>query len=231
MDKTGVEELFDNISLRYDLTNFYISLGFEKYWRKKFAALISGKEKSALDVCCGTGISTDIICRKVSPGAKVFGVDFADEMLQIARKNHGRKYRNVTFITGDASQLDFEDNSFDMITIVFGIRNIFDREKALREFLRVSKPGGKLIIMELSYPQNALVKKFYDIYVNFIAVNLGALITRNRNAYRYLIRSIRDFPGPDVFCKTIESCGWRNVSFETLTLGTCTIFTATAINK
>ena len=124
MDKNGVENLFDDISFRYDLTNFYISLGIEKYWRKKFAAKISGTEKSALDVCCGTGISTAIICRKVSADAKVFGIDFAGEMLEIARQKLGRQYANVTFLTGDAVDLNFEDNSFDAITIVFGIRNI-----------------------------------------------------------------------------------------------------------
>src|SRR3972149_10362516 len=118
MDKAGAATLFDNISYRYDLTNFYISLGIEKYWRKRFAARISGKEKSALDACCGTGISTAIICRKVSADAKVFGVDFAGEMLEIARQKPGRQYTNVTFITGDAVDLNFEDNTYTVITLV-----------------------------------------------------------------------------------------------------------------
>jgi demethylmenaquinone methyltransferase/2-methoxy-6-polyprenyl-1,4-benzoquinol methylase len=229
MDKAGVENLFDNISYRYDLTNFYISLGIEKYWRKKFAAQISGKEKSVLDACCGTGISTAIICRKVSADAKVFGVDFAGEMLEIARQKLGRQYTNVTFITGDAVDLNFEDNSFDIITIVFGIRNILNREKALKEFFRVSKPNGKLVIMELSYPRSALIKKLYNIYMNFIMVNLGGLITRNRNAYKYLVQTIRDFPQADIFSKTIQLCGWSEVAATGLTLDTCTIYTAIAL--
>jgi demethylmenaquinone methyltransferase/2-methoxy-6-polyprenyl-1,4-benzoquinol methylase len=229
MDKAGVENLFDNISYRYDLTNFYISLGIEKYWRKKFAAKISGNEKSALDVCCGTGISTAIICRKVSADAKVFGVDFADEMLEIARQKLGRLYTNVTFLPGDAVDLNFADNSFDIITIVFGIRNIFDREKALKEFFRVSKPNGKLVIMELSYPRNALIKKLYNIYMNLIMVNLGGLITGNRNAYKYLVQTIKDFPKAAVFSKIIQSSGWSAVTTAGLTLGTCAIYTAIAV--
>ncbi|MCL4417302.1 MAG: bifunctional demethylmenaquinone methyltransferase/2-methoxy-6-polyprenyl-1,4-benzoquinol methylase UbiE [Actinobacteria bacterium] len=229
MDKTRVENLFDDISSRYDLTNLYISLGIEKYWRKKFAAQISGREKSALDVCCGTGISTAIICRKVSSDAKVFGVDFAGEMLEIAKQKLGKQYANATFMTGDAIDLNFDDNSFDLITIVFGVRNILDREKALKEFFRVAKPNGKLIIMELSYPRNMLMKKLYNIYMNFIMVNLGGLITGNRNAYKYLVRTIRDFPRVDIFSKTIQSCGWSKVTAAGLTFGTCTIYTASAL--
>jgi len=229
MDKAGVEHLFDNISYRYDLTNFYISLGFEKYWRKEFAAKINGKEKSAMDACCGTGISTAIICRKVSSDARVFGVDFADEMLEIARQRIGQKCANVTFITGDVTDLNFEDNFFDVITVVFGIRNILNREKALKEFFRVSKPDGKLVIMELSYPRNALIKKLYNIYMNLIMVNLGGLITRNRNAYKYLVQTIKNFPQTDIFSKTIQSCGWSNIITKELTFGTCTVYMATAL--
>ena len=229
MDKAGVENLFDNISYRYDVTNFYISIGIEKYWRKKFGAKISGIEKAALDICCGTGISTSIICRKVSAGAKVFGVDFADEMLEIARQKLGRQYANVTFLKGDATELDFADNSFDIITIVFGIRNIFDREKALKELFRVSKPNGKLVIMELSYPQNVLIKKLYNIYVNLVMVNLGGLITGHKNAYKYLVQTIKDFPKAAVFSRTIQSCGWSDVTTAELTLNTCTIYTAIAV--
>lgn len=228
MDKAGVENLFNNISYRYDLTNFYISLGIEKYWRKKFANQISGRENSALDACCGTGRSTAIICRKVSASTKVFGIDFSDEMLEIARQKLGRRYTNVTFITGDAADLKFEDNSFDIITIVYGIRNILDREKALKEFFRISKPNGKLVIMELSYPRNVFIKKMYNIYMNFIMINIGGLITGNRNAYKYLVQTIRGFPQMDIFSKIIQSCGWEEVTATGLTLGTCTIYTAIA---
>jgi len=229
MDKAGVENLFDDISYRYDMTNFYISLGIEKYWRKKFADQISGRENSALDACCGTGRSTAIICRKVSEQARVFGVDFSGEMLEIARQKLGNKFKNVTFITGDAADLNFDDNSFDIVTIVYGIRNILNREKALKEFFRVAKPNAKLVVMELGYPRSVLIRKLYNIYMNFIVVNLGGLITRNMDAYRYLIQTIRDFPKVDIFTKTIQSCGWSEVSAAELTLGTCIIYTAIAI--
>ncbi len=151
-------------------------------------------------------------------------------MLEIARQKLGRQYTNVTFITGDAVDLNFEDNSFDIITIVFGIRNILNREKALKEFFRVSKPNGKLVIMELSYPRSALMKKLYNIYMNFIMVNLGGLITRNRECIQvHFVQTIRDFPQADIFSKTIQSCGWSEVAAAGLTLDTCTIYTAIAL--
>jgi len=106
MDKAGVENLFDNISYRYDMTNFYISLGIEKYWRKKFAAQISGKRKFSTGCLLRTGRSTAIICRKVSAQARVFGVDFSDEMLEIARQKLGDQFKNVIFIAGDAADLN-----------------------------------------------------------------------------------------------------------------------------
>ena len=153
INKTGVKNLFNNISGRYDLTNIFISLGIVKYWRKRFSDKILGKEKAVLDACCGTGISTSLIKKKLSHDAKIFGIDFAPEMLEIAKNKFGTLHPDMTFTNGDVTELEFPDDYFDLITIVFGIRNIFDREKALREFLELQNPVHGL------YAWNSIILK------------------------------------------------------------------------
>ena len=226
INKTGVKNLFNNISGRYDLTNIFISLGIVKYWRKKFSDKISGKEKAVLDACCGTGISTSLIQKKLSYDAKIFGIDFAPEMLEIAKNKFRALHTDLTFTNGDVTELEFPNDYFDLITIVFGIRNIINREKALKEFLRVAKPGAQFVCMEFNYPKNLTMRKIYDFYMDFIIVNLGGLITGEKNAYRYLVKSIREFPDSDEFSRLIESCGWSGVKAENLTFSTCTIYSA-----
>ncbi len=226
INKTGVKNLFNNISGRYDLTNDFISLGIVRYWRKRFSDKIPGKEKVVLDACCGTGISTSLIQKRAGRDAKIFGIDFAPEMLEIAKNKFGALHPNITFTNGDVTELEFPDDYFDLITIVFGIRNISDREKALKEFLRAAKPGARFICMEFNYPKNLAMRKIYDFYMDFIIVNLGGLITGGKNAYRYLVKSIREFPCQDEFSKLIESCGWSDVKAEILTFSTCTIYSA-----
>lgn len=235
MKKQNVENLFNNISAKYDIANRFISLGIEKIWRKKFSNHIAGSERYILDACCGTGFSTfDIISKIKAKNFKVYGVDFSEEMLAVARSRLANIKKNmkdssnfdVEFMKADVTNLNFNDDYFDVISIVFGIRNIFDRKKALEEFLRVAKPGGRLIIMEFNLPENPLFRKPYSFYMNRILVNIGAAITKNRKAYEYLVDTIRYFPSADSFASLMESIGWINVSVEKLTFGTCTIFTA-----
>ena len=227
INKTSVKNLFNNISGRYDLTNVFISLGIVKYWRKRFSGRTLGKEKAVLDACCGTGISTSLIQRKLSYDAKIFGVDFAPEMLEIAKNKFGALYPDMTFTNGDVTELEFPNDYFDLITIVFGIRNISDRKKALKEFLKeAAKPGARFICMEFNYPKNLAMRKIYDLYMDFIIVSLGGLITGDKIAYRHLVKSIREFPCQDEFSRLMESCGWVDVKAETITFGTCTIYSA-----
>lgn len=235
MDKQNVENLFDNISRRYDIANYFISLGIERYWRRKFSAHISGSEKYVLDGCCGTGISTLNIVNKIKEkGARVFGVDFSEEMLEVARrrllkinlKSENKINAEIEFKQGDVSDLNFKDNYFDIISIVFGIRNVIDRREALKEFFRVAKPGGKLIIMEFNFPQKSFFRKLYSFYIGRVLVNIGGVITKNKKAYQYLVATIKNFPPVEEFTSLITSAGWANVKAEKLTLETCTIFSA-----
>ena len=235
MTKQNVEQLFDNISAKYDTANYFTSLGLEKYWRRKFSRHIKGSEKYILDACCGTGISTlNIMHRIKNSSAQITGIDFSEDMLAVARQRlekinfNSKNMANlgIKFIQGDVSSLSFKDDYFDLITIVFGIRNVVDRKKALEEFFRVAKPGGRLVIMEFNFPQKPLFRKLYSFYMNRILVNIGGAITKNKNAYRYLVKTIKDFPPVDDFSLLIASAGFSDVRVEKLTMGTCTIFSA-----
>jgi demethylmenaquinone methyltransferase/2-methoxy-6-polyprenyl-1,4-benzoquinol methylase len=235
MEKKNIENLFDNISKKYDIANYFTSLGLEKYWRRKFSRHITGNEKYILDACCGSGISTlNIIDKIKDSSALITGVDFSEEMLQVARQrvlritssSRGKHIPKIEFKAGDVSKLNFKDDYFDIITIVFGIRNVLDRRKALKEFFRVARPGGKIIIMEFNYPEKLFFRKLYSFYLDRILVNIGGAITKNKNAYRYLVRTIKDFSSVDVFSSLIVSVGFSDVTVEKLTMDTCTIFCA-----
>ncbi len=235
MEKQKVEQLFDNISSKYDIANYFTSLGLEKYWRKKFSRHIIGSEKFILDACCGTGISTLNIASKIKDSsAKITGIDFSEDMLAVAMqrmakinfKPENKPNPEIKFVQGDVIDLGCKDDYFDLITIVFGIRNVVDRKKALEEFFRVAKPGGRLIIMEFNFPSKPFFRKLYSFYMNRILVNIGGALTRNKNAYMYLVKTIKDFPPVDDFASLVSSSGFSDVTAERLTMETCTIFSA-----
>ncbi|MHB1274506.1 MAG: bifunctional demethylmenaquinone methyltransferase/2-methoxy-6-polyprenyl-1,4-benzoquinol methylase UbiE [Candidatus Humimicrobiaceae bacterium] len=235
MEKKNIENLFDNISKKYDIANYFTSLGLEKYWRRKFSRHIIGNERYILDACCGSGISTLNIINKIkNSSAQITGVDFSEEMLQVARQRvlrisskPGEKLiPQIEFKAGDVSKLNFKDDYFDIITIVFGIRNVLDRRKALKEFFRVTRPGGKIVVMEFNYPQKLFFRKLYSFYLDRILINIGGAVTKNKNAYRYLVKTIKDFPPVDDFSLLIASAGFSDITIERLTMDTCTIFCA-----
>ncbi len=251
MDSKKVEGIFDSISAKYDVANTFISLGLEKYWRRKFNSFISGTEKRIMDACCGTGVSTFDIWKKNVFRSDIYGVDFSAEMLDVARKRFekkiaadrkphnftsrhctsGSRHRNsytgsYTFKEADITDTGFNDGFFDLATMLFGIRNITDRKKAISELWRITGPGGRLMIMEFSFPEKGAFRKIYSFYLRRIMVNIGAILTRNRSAYKHLEESIRQFPGPADFSETIKSCGWQDVRYLCMTSGTCIIYTA-----
>ncbi|MDD3520981.1 MAG: bifunctional demethylmenaquinone methyltransferase/2-methoxy-6-polyprenyl-1,4-benzoquinol methylase UbiE [Actinomycetota bacterium] len=234
MKDKKVKKIFNNISLRYDLANFFISFGIERYWRVKFLKMISGSEKRILDACCGTGYSTIAVAGRLKNEAALYGIDFSSEMLEIARLKSKKFLSNtnkhpgvrIRFQENDVTYLDFNNNYFDLITIVFGIRNVEYREKAIKEFYRMSSEKGKLLIMEFNYPKNKFIRKFYDFYLNYVISNIGAMITGNKKAYSYLAQSIKNFPDPDKFSRTIKESGWKILKVCPMTFGICTIYYA-----
>ncbi|MGM0368134.1 MAG: ubiquinone/menaquinone biosynthesis methyltransferase [Actinomycetota bacterium] len=223
MDSKETKAIFGLISKKYDLTNLTISLGLEFYWRKKFREFIDCGDRKILDACCGTGNSTFGVWQG-NEHCKVYGIDFSKEMLAIARDKYKKFGRNLLFQYADATKLGFGDEYFDAVTIVFGIRNITDRKKALGEFYRVTKSGGKIVCMEFGIPENKGISLFYNFYLNFVLVNLGGLITGKRKAYRYLAESIRSFPVPEKFIGLMSESGWKDVSVLKLNFGICNIY-------
>lgn len=224
MDSNKVKGIFDHISEKYDRTNFVISLGLEAYWRKKFRTFIKPHYKKILDACCGTGRSTFSIWVSTNKLSTIYGIDLSKKMLDIARIKYLPYLENLFFKPMDASNLDFDNNFFDAVTIVFGIRNITNRKKALKEFYRVAKNGGKIICMEFGTPEKGLLSFFYNIYLKYILVNLGTLLTRKRSAYKYLVKTIKNFPSPEKFAGLMAECGWEDIEIHEMNFGICNIF-------
>ena len=222
MNKNEIREMFDSISKRYDISNSIISLGFENIWRRQFLRKINSSDSRILDICCGTGTSTYQIWLKAG-SAEVSGIDFSDGMIDIAKSKY-RENTNLVFYPGDANNLDFADNVFDCITIVFGIRNIIEREKALTEFYRITKHSGRIIILEFNYLEKGFFSYLFRFYLNRIMPFIGGFITGDRCAYRYLAGTIKEFPDHEKFKRLMENAGWESVQHLPLTCGICNIF-------
>ena len=222
MNKDKVRDLFDSISKRYDMTNSIISLGFETIWRRQFLKRINSSDKKILDICCGTGTSTYQIWLK-NRGAVVSGIDFSEEMISIAKNKYG-KITNLIFHSSDVNDLDLAENTFDCITMVFGIRNISKRGKVLRGLNKFLKDSGRIIILEFNYLENGFFSHLFRFYLNRIMPLVGGCLTGNRWVYRYLARTIKEFPGPEEFKKLMENAGWESVKHFPLTSGICSIF-------
>lgn len=209
---------FDTIAHTYDRLNRLMTLGLDRRWRKR---ALRGIQGNVLDVACGTG---DMAVSLVERGCTVTGVDISEEMLAIARQ----KAPIVTFMIADAEHLPFPDASFDAVTCAFGVRNFVHLEQGLNEMLRVLKPGGQLVILELATPDSPLVKPFYNLYTRRIIPWLGSRIAGNREAYTYLPASIERFPKGDAFLEKIRNSQFPilNCRQRKLTFGVCRLYTA-----
>lgn len=209
---------FDTIARTYDRLNRLMTLGLDRRWRKR---ALRGVQGNVLDVACGTG---DMAVSLVERGCTVTGVDISEEMLAIARQ----KAPMVTFMIADAEHLPFPDASFDAVTCAFGVRNFVHLEQGLNEMLRVLKPGGQLVILELATPDSPLVKPFYNLYTRRIIPWLGSRIAGNREAYTYLPASIERFPKGDAFLEKIRNSQFPvlNCRQRKLTFGVCRLYIA-----
>jgi demethylmenaquinone methyltransferase / 2-methoxy-6-polyprenyl-1,4-benzoquinol methylase len=216
-----VKEIFSTITPRYDFLNHFLSLKRDIAWRR-FAInkMHYFKTKRFLDIACGTGDLAIDAARKY-PEITVNGVDFVREMIQVGQEkiNQERLSERIQLMTGDALHLPFRDNTFDVAAMAFGIRNIPDRQGALREMLRVIVPGGQVMILEMTFTRNRLFKAFYNIYLNHILPGLARRFSSNPAAYRYLADSIMNFPTPDEFTAVMEDVGIENVDAYSLTFG------------
>lgn len=227
-DTNKIEALFDSIAKDYDMLNHVLSLGVDRTWRRKALKWITDGDprKRVLDIACGTGDFSIEIAAYSNPGTSVTGVDLSEGMLQVMRRkvaDAGLSDR-ISAEQGNSENLRFEDDTFDRVTIAFGIRNFEDREKALREILRVLKPGGRLVILELSVPSNALLRRLYCLYFTKILPRVGGLVSGDRAAYRYLPASVLNFPGREEWMAVMRNCGFRDVSHRAFTFGICRMY-------
>ena len=224
-----VERMFDNIAPAYDQLNHTLSWGIDKSWRKKtINRLKPFQPQRMMDVATGTGDFAIQACRVLNP-KELIGTDISEGMMNVGRqkvKDAGLEGR-ISFAKEDCTALTFPDNRFDAITVAFGVRNFEDLDKGLREMHRVLDTDGKLVILELSEPDWFPMKQLYALYSKVVIPTLGKLLSKDRSAYTYLPQSIKAFPQGEVMKEIILKAGFREANFKRLTLGICTLYTAT----
>lgn len=217
-----VADVFHSVASRYDLMNDLMSGGIHRIW-KRFTIELSGVRKgnSVLDIAGGTGDLAARFSELVGPEGKVVLADINDSMLQVGRDKllDNGKFSNLEFVQADAQYLPFPDNSFDCITIAFGLRNVTDKALALRSMLRVLKPGGRLLVLEFSKPRNSLLEKAYDTYSFRVLPLMGRLVANDSDSYQYLAESIRMHPDQETLRDMMEEAGFNQCTFHDMTGG------------
>jgi len=217
-----VAEVFHSVASKYDLMNDLMSAGIHRLW-KRVTIEMSGVRRGnkVLDIAGGTGDLTAKFSRIVGPEGAVVLADINDSMLKVGRDRLIDRgvINNVTFSQADAQYLPFPDNTFDVITIAFGLRNVTDKELALGSMLRVLKPGGRLLVLEFSKPGNPLLSKVYDTYSFSILPKLGKLFADDAQSYQYLAESIRMHPDQQTLQTMMDNVGFANTDFHNMTGG------------
>jgi len=214
--------MFGSIARRYDLANHVLSCGIDFYWRARAADIVAGWQPDKIaDLATGTG-DLALALQKKLPDADITGVDFLPEMLQLARQ---KGVRQVAL--ADAMRLPFADASFDCVTIGFGLRNLENYSAALAEMCRVLNTNGHLLVLEFSLPTVPILRAAYRFYLHRCLPLLGSFLTQKKSAYDYLGDSIEEFPNGSAMCEVIRANGYVSPSFEPLTGGIVTIYTAT----
>ncbi len=224
--KEQVAGMFNDIAGKYDFLNRFLSAGIDITWRKKaLRQLKDTKTEQILDVATGTADVAIMATGMLHP-VKVTGIDISEGMLDIGRKKIQKLglQDKIELLNGDSEAINFNDNTFDAVTVAFGVRNFQHLEKGLLEIKRVLKPGGKLIVLEFSKPSLPLVKPLYSFYMKTITPNLGRFFSKNRNAYSYLDQSIKKFPEGKNFTNILDNLGFLKTYCKPLSFGICTIY-------
>lgn len=223
--KQQVEQMFDNIASTYDFLNHLLSMGIDKLWRKRAIRLLQRQAPSSvLDVATGTGDLAIEIWKKLEPG-KVVGVDLSENMLDLARRKAEDNRHPIQFIKGDCEELPFEDNTFDAVTVAFGVRNFENLDRGLSEIQRVLTKDGTLVVLEFSQPKTFPVKQIFRFYFHVVLPFIGKLFSKDDRAYSYLPASVKEFPEGVNFLEKLNDAGFQNTTFEALTFGICSIYT------
>ncbi|MSO41371.1 MAG: bifunctional demethylmenaquinone methyltransferase/2-methoxy-6-polyprenyl-1,4-benzoquinol methylase UbiE [Solirubrobacterales bacterium] len=221
-----VRGMFDRIAGVYDLMNFAMTAGLHHTWRRRAVELARvGPGSDALDICCGTGDLALALRGAIGPEGKVVGSDFSEPMLELARAKAGGRGEPVEFEWADALELPYEDGSFDAVTVGFGARNLADLDRGLREMARVLRPGGRLVILEITRPQRQPLASFYSLWFDRLVPMLGSL-AGDSDAYSYLPESVRSFPDPHTLAAKMEAAGFEGIRWLLLAGGIIAIHSA-----
>ena len=228
-DKSSIWLMFDAIAPRYDFLNRLLSLRQDVIWRKKLVSYLP-KEKifTHLDVATGTGDVLLMVLKKLPSIEKVVGIDMSSQMLNLAKKKVAKSKHldKVSLHIANAEELPFESNSFDSVSIAFGIRNVLNYRKALKDMHRLLKSNGRLLVLECSLPSSKIIRSIYLFYFRYILPILGGLISRNKKAYSYLNQSVEDFPSGDNFKNILLESGYSHVEVKPLFFGIASIYCA-----
>ena len=226
--KEKIQQMFDGIAPDYDRLNHLMSLGVDRSWRRRALREIvdARRAQQLLDIACGTGDFALAQARKMHADSHITGLDLSEGMLAVMREKVAKAGLDgrISCEQGDCEQMRFADGSFDCATIAFGIRNFAHREAALAEILRVLKPGGRLVILELSVPENKLLRWGYNLYFMHFVPWIGGLISGDKAAYKYLPASVQAFPGRREWTATMVRCGYANVRHRAFTFGLCRMY-------
>jgi demethylmenaquinone methyltransferase / 2-methoxy-6-polyprenyl-1,4-benzoquinol methylase len=223
---TQVRGMFDRIAGVYDLMNSAMTAGLHHQWRQRAVERAQvGPGSDALDVCCGTGDLALELRRRIGPDGRVVGCDFSEPMLELARRKSGDEGLAVEFGWADALDLPYGDKSFDAVTVGFGARNLADLDKGLKEMARVLKPGGRLVILEITRPQREPLSSFYSLWFDRVVPVLGS-VAGDSDAYSYLPDSVRSFPEPRRLAAMMDAAGLEQIRWLLLAGGIIAIHSA-----
>lgn len=240
--KQQVAEMFDKIAFRYDFLNRFLSGGIDMHWRKQAIRELRGltgsseakgrttaeptRDIAVLDVATGTGDMAILLSRYL-PQTRVTGVDISTGMLEIGRQKLSRLKLadRITLQTGDSEALPYSDDTYDAVTVAFGVRNFENLEKGLREMKRVLRPGGRLVVLEFSQPRTPGISHLYRLYMRMLAPRIAGIASSNREAYQYLNDSVQAFPEGEDLVRILNDCGYVHTRLRRLSLGICTLYT------
>lgn len=215
-EPSRVSGMFDQVAARYDRTNTVLSMGNDQLWRAATTRAVAPKRwQRILDLAAGTGASAVSLARS---GADVVAADFSPGMIAEGKRRHAG-IPNLTFVEADATALPFADGEFDTVTMSFGLRNVNDPRKAIAELLRVTKPGGALVICEFSHPPSPAFNGLYRFYNDRVLPRVAKVVSSNADAYDYLNESIKDWPDQHTLSTWIREAGWTDVAYRNLSFG------------
>jgi demethylmenaquinone methyltransferase / 2-methoxy-6-polyprenyl-1,4-benzoquinol methylase len=225
-----IRRMFDGIAPKYDLLNHLLSLNVDKAWRRRVTRRVPVTTGPLLDLCTGTGDLAFEYDRACGGRVSIVGADFSGEMLEraVAKSRHRGSHPRIAFVQADAQQLPFSDNHFEVTTVAFGLRNVTDPDRGLAEMVRVTRPGGRVAVLEFSRPRHWLFGRAYRAYFRYLLPAVGQLFSRSGDrAYAYLPASVMEFPDGEGLADRMRRAGLRDVTITPFTCGIATLYVGT----